>query len=169
MAFEKKWWTHVGGYPEWLTHCEDIIFDLDLESEGARFDFAPEALVVWHARSNLARFFRQYYYYARGDGRSGLWPLRHTIRYSAYTLGVVLLALGYLWPPAFAIVAGLACIHLSKFALRLVRRPVSKNRLSQLGSLLLMPLIVVTGDVAKMVGYPVGVCQRLAAWRRKSN
>ena len=29
VAFRKDWWERVGGYPEWLRHCEDLVLDLD--------------------------------------------------------------------------------------------------------------------------------------------
>ena len=27
VAFTKPTWEHVGGYPEWLDYCEDLVFD----------------------------------------------------------------------------------------------------------------------------------------------
>ncbi len=59
VAFRKDAWNNVGGYPEWLRHCEDLVFDLALRRAGARFAFAPDALVTWHARPELRAFFRQ--------------------------------------------------------------------------------------------------------------
>ena len=48
VAFRKEWWQRVGGYPEWLEHCEDLVFDMDMRAAGAEFAFddfsAPGAL-----------------------------------------------------------------------------------------------------------------------------
>jgi len=51
MAFRKAAWAQVGGYPEWLDHCEDLVFDLALREAGYRFVFVPEALVYFRPRA----------------------------------------------------------------------------------------------------------------------
>ena len=79
----------MGGYPEWLDYCEDLVFDLALQQSGARFAFAPRAIAWFRPRGSLAAFFRQYYRYARGDGKADLWRARHAIRYAVY-LGALL-------------------------------------------------------------------------------
>src|ERR1051326_5124055 len=58
---------------------------------GCRFAFAPEAIAWFRPRPSLAAFFRQYYRYARGDGKADLWRARHTIRYATYLTAVALL------------------------------------------------------------------------------
>ena len=35
VAFRKAAWAAVGGYPEWLDYCEDLVFDLSLRERGA--------------------------------------------------------------------------------------------------------------------------------------
>ncbi|OQY23130.1 MAG: hypothetical protein B6I35_04485 [Anaerolineaceae bacterium 4572_32.2] len=84
VAFRKSAWAVVGGYPEWLDYCEDLIFDFRLRERLGPFLFAPEALVHFRPRSNLRTFFIQYYRYARGDGKADLWRRRHAIRYLTY-------------------------------------------------------------------------------------
>jgi glycosyltransferase involved in cell wall biosynthesis len=73
MAFRKEAWQTVGGFPEWASHGEDLLFDLALERAGFRRAFAPGAVVHFRPRPSPAAFARQYYLYARGDGRAGLW------------------------------------------------------------------------------------------------
>lgn len=90
VAFRKRAWQETGGYPEWLDYCEDLIFDMNLKDQGKRFVFAPKAIVQFRPRSTLRAFFRQYYLYARGDGKADLWRLRHAIRYLGYTVGPLL-------------------------------------------------------------------------------
>ncbi len=68
VAFRKDTWQRVGGYPEWASHCEDLLFALALQRAGCRFAFAPDALVLFQPRSSLPAFARQYFLYARGDG-----------------------------------------------------------------------------------------------------
>src|SRR5262249_41674966 len=74
VLFRRTQWQAVGGYPEWLDYCEDLVFDFALKRHGARFAFAPTAIAHFRPRSSLRAFFRQYYLYARGDGKAGLWP-----------------------------------------------------------------------------------------------
>lgn len=92
VAFRKEAWQRVGGYPEWASHCEDLLFDIALKRAGYRFAFVPTALVHFRPRESLPAFARQYYLYARGDGVARLWTKRHAIRYATY-LGGSLLAL----------------------------------------------------------------------------
>ena len=82
----------MGGYPEWLDYCEDLIFDLRLRNLVGPFVFAPEALVYFRPRPNLRAFFVQYYRYARGDGKADLWRRRHAIRYLTYLVAAPLVA-----------------------------------------------------------------------------
>jgi glycosyltransferase involved in cell wall biosynthesis len=166
VAFRKEWWSRVGGYPEWLRHCEDLVFDLALKRAGARFAFAPDAIVSWDARPTLGRFFRQYVEYARGDAHASLWPLRHAIRYAAYASGCVLVALaatGARW--ALPVAALGAAVYMSRFARRVWRRPPGDGWGPRIRALALIPIIVVTGDIAKMLGYALGWWDRLARGR----
>lgn len=172
VAFRKEWWLRVGGYPEWLRHCEDLVFDLALERAGARFAFAPDARVGWHARPSLGRFFRQYFDYARGDGHAHLWPARHAARYTAYAAGALLLAATLMTAsapgaplsllPASLLAAGVAA-HFRRFARRAWRLRKSRGARETAATLALLPAVVIAGDLAKMIGYAVGRYERARA------
>jgi glycosyltransferase involved in cell wall biosynthesis len=161
VAFRRRAWEIVGGYPEWLDHCEDLVFDLALKHAGLRFTFTPTARVTWDARRSLPDFFRQYYLYARGDGVAGLWARRHAVRYGAYGSGVTLFLLGRRHPVAWIALAVGSVVHTSKFIRRVWRHRPFHPPLLVAGSVF-VPVIVVVGDLAKMVGYPVGRIQRAA-------
>ena len=90
VAFRREAWQKVGGYPPWLDFCEDLVFDLALLDSGHKFHFAPEALAHFRPRGSLQAFWRQYYQYARGDGKADLWRKRHAVRYLTYLIGVPL-------------------------------------------------------------------------------
>jgi glycosyltransferase involved in cell wall biosynthesis len=96
VAFTKSDWEAVAGYPEWLDYSEDLVFDLALYEKNGPFFFAPKALVYFRPRSNLRIYARQYYLYARGDGKANLWPKRHAIRYVTYLVLLPLL-LKFIW------------------------------------------------------------------------
>ncbi len=166
IAFRKSAWVSVEGYPEWLDYCEDLIFDLRLQKRVSAFSFAPDALVHFRPRGSLQAFFKQYYRYARGDGKADLWRKRHAMRYLTYLVaapGIVLLALRVY--PVFwlAFVPG-AIYYFYQPYRRLptvLRRLPNVNVADWLYAIGLVPLIRIVGDVAKMIGYPLGWLWRL--------
>lgn len=175
VAYRKSAWAAVGGYPEWLDYCEDLIFDLRLQAAGFRFAFARQAIVYFRPRPNLGAFFRQYYRYARGDGKADLWRGRHAVRYATYLLAApALLALALWLSPWWALgyLAGAAAMLRTPYR-RLVGLWGGLGALERLATVAWVPVIRLTGDLAKMLGYPAGWAWRLArrkrpelAWRR---
>jgi GT2 family glycosyltransferase len=160
VAFRRSWWSEVGGYPEWLRHCEDLVFDIELRKAGAPFAFVPDSIVVWDARPDLRSFARQYFNYARGDGHANLWPKRHLLRYAAYAVGLLVVSRGGLPRLAWAALLAGWLGYQAKFFRRLVRIPPSASRAEQARAFAYLPVIVTTGDVAKMVGYAIGTFER---------
>jgi len=166
VAFRKVAWEACSGYPEWLDYCEDLVFDLRLRAFYGPFPFVPEAMVHFRPRSSLRAFFRQYYHYARGDGKADLWRKRHATRYLTYLLAApVLVTLAVLHSPWWwlALLAGAAVYTATPYR-RLWPMLGQYGVLDRLKAILLVPLIRVAGDVAKMLGYPVGLAWR---WRNR--
>jgi glycosyltransferase involved in cell wall biosynthesis len=164
VAFRKVAWEAVGGYPEWLDYCEDLILDFRLREFYGPFPFAPEARVHFQPRSNLQTFTRQYYRYARGDGKADLWRRRHAIRYLTYLVGgPLLVALALLHSPWWwlALLVGAAAYMATPYR-RLWPMLAPYGFISKATAFLLVPVIRVVGDVAKMLGYPAGLVWR---WR----
>ncbi len=161
VAFTKAAWEVVGGYPEWLDYCEDLVFDLALREAGFRFAWSPKALVYFRPRPNLGAFWRQYYRYARGDGKADLWRARHAIRYGAYLSGSAVLWGGLQRPWLWALLALGTALHLYRPYRRLWTKlgPLSLGERAKAAAW--VPVLRAVGDVAKMVGYPVGVWWRL--------
>jgi GT2 family glycosyltransferase len=172
VAFRKLAWEAVGGYPEWLDYSEDLVFDIALRNAGKQFVFAPGAVAHFRPRSTLRAFYLQYYRYARGDGKANLWPKRHAARYATYTLGPVFAAWSLAHRDSLPGKAGLLLVLLA--ALAYCRRPYARllpalrglSTASALYTLALVPVIRLTGDIAKMLGYPVGVLWRLTHKRK---
>jgi glycosyltransferase involved in cell wall biosynthesis len=166
VAFRKAAWEAAGGYPEWLDYCEDLVFDLRLRSLYGPFAFAPEAVVRFRPRSSLGAFFRQYYRYARGDGKADLWRGRHAVRYATYLVGgPALVALSVLHSPWWwlGLLAGLV-VYTARPYRRLGAMLATLGFGQRLAAPLLVPAIRVVGDVAKMIGYPAGLFWR---WRNR--
>lgn len=174
VAFRKEVWAQVGGYPEWLDYCEDLLFDFAVNElqpgQPSAFVWAPDALVYFRPRSSLASFWTQYYRYARGDGKADLWRKRHAIRYATYCIALPALLGHGLWG-FFArwlgwtgLIVGVALYCLGPWR-RLAKLGRSFTRFQWIRAAALVPVIRAVGDVAKMAGYPVGVLWRRARQR----
>ncbi len=163
VAFRLAIWEAVGGYPEWLDYCEDLIFDFRLVARVGPFRFEPGALVYYRPRTTLHEFFRQYYLYARGDGKANLFPLRHLIRYLTYPIALpAILAMVVMDRPLWLLALIPAGLYLFGPAYRrLIGQWGPLNWRERLAAAAWIPVIRVAGDVAKMVGYPVGWVWRL--------
>jgi glycosyltransferase involved in cell wall biosynthesis len=164
VAFTPSAWEAAGGYPEWLDYCEDLIFDFRLRDLYQPFAFAPQAVAHFRPRSNLPSFFKQYYQYARGDGKADLWRKRHAIRYLTYLVAApLLLILGWQVSPWWWFL-GIALAAVGLFAKpyrRLWPLLHTLGRGQRLQAILWVPVIRVAGDLAKMLGYPVGLLWRV--------
>lgn len=188
IAYRRRAWAAVGGYPEWLDYCEDVVFDLALRKAGFRFAWVPDAIAYFRPRSSVRAFFRQYYLYARGDGKANLWPRRHAVRYLTYLTAPLVLVTGFWYKPAWLALALGAGVYLNRPYRRLARAMVgglSRPGLARaaegtslvrkgwsggalrtfLVALVLIPFLRGVGDVAKMIGYPAGVWWRIR-WGR---
>ncbi|MBL8155999.1 MAG: glycosyltransferase [Anaerolineae bacterium] len=168
-AFRRSAWEAVGGYPEWLDYCEDLIFDLRvkgwLERESRpTIAFVPDALVAFRPRGSLPAFWKQYTRYARGDGKADLWRKRHAARYLTYfvALPVILVLMLAVHPLMGLLALPGAAVYLRRPYDRLWKlRPADTSLPTILYAVILVAVIRVVGDVAKMVGYPVGWWWRL--------
>ncbi len=186
VAFRKGIWETVEGYPEWLDYCEDLIFDLRAKQIlDDKLIFVPDALVAFRPRGSLRSYFKQYYLYARGDGKADLWRKRHAARYLTYLVALpVVFLLGWLVHPLlWLLVLPGAYVYLRQPYSRLGKLKATSYKLqvesrqssdanqydaasnsalsAQYSVLLYIPMIRVVGDVAKMLGYPVGWWWRL--------
>lgn len=177
VAFRKSAWAAVGGYPEWLDYCEDLIFDFRLRDLYGVFPFVPQAVVYFRPRSSLRAFFRQYFQYARGDGKADLWRKRHAARYGLYLVAVPLIAVGgvcvspWIWN---MYLLALPAMFFTGWR-RLVHLWTDLSTLEKAVAFCWIPIIRIVGDLAKMAGYPVGVAWRwrhrgeIPDWRHKSS
>lgn len=178
VAFTKVAWERAGGYPEWLDYCEDLIFDFRINEQcpnaPTAFTWAPEAVVYFQPRSTLRSFWFQYYRYARGDGKADLWRKRHAVRYITY-FGLLPALLGHAkwgffakWLGWLGLLVGVFvyCIRPWQRVLVLGGSLSPKQRLN---AFILVPVIRVVGDIAKMMGYPAGIRWRYQQQKETNN
>ncbi|MDY7040436.1 MAG: glycosyltransferase family 2 protein, partial [Chloroflexota bacterium] len=166
VAYRRGTWERVGRYPEWLDYCEDLVFDLRLYELFDAFPFVPQAVAYFRPRPSLGDFFRQYYRYARGDGKADTWQRRHLIRYVTYLVMlplVLALIIGHsLWWALLPLAGAVAVLQ--RPYQRLWPMLTHYGPLDKVRAILWVPVIILTGDLAKMLGYPVGVWHR---WRHR--
>ncbi|MBK8903925.1 MAG: glycosyltransferase [Anaerolineaceae bacterium] len=166
VAFLKFAWEEVGGYPEWLDYSEDLVFDFALRERYGDFPFVDTAVAYFRPRGDLTGYFKQYYRYARGDGKANLWPKRHLVRYFTYLVALPYV-LRLIWREKWAgwvlLLLG-SGVYCQKPAQRLWGNTWGWRPPSRLRAFALIPLIRLVGDVAKMLGYPVGLLWR---WRHR--
>ncbi len=162
VAFKRIMWQNVGGYPEWIPYCEDVIFDRKIEKLAGRPAYVREALVFWRPRLTLRSYIQQLYNYTRSEGHGGLNINRQAIRYLAYGGAIVLLFLGMKFSVGYlAVLAGGVMLYMLKFWRRSWEFTKEKNIPYRILCLILVPLIVAIGDVGKMIGFPAGIFERI--------
>lgn len=162
VAFLKSAWADVGGYPEWLDYSEDLLFDLALKEKHGPFSFASTAVAYFRPRGSLRSFFRQYFLYARGDGKANLWIVRHLIRYVTYLVAlpfILRLIWREKWQGWLLLFSGVSA-YSYRPAQQLWINTIGWRPPSRLRAFALIPIIRLLGDVAKMIGYPIGLWWR---------
>jgi glycosyltransferase involved in cell wall biosynthesis len=166
VAFLKSAWETVGGYPEWLDYSEDLIFDMALRDQYGPFPLVDTAVAYFRPRSSLRAFYRQYYRYARGDGKADLWRKRHAIRYATYLIGLPFI-LWAIWREkiwGWLLLAAGVGAYSGRPAQRVWENTWGWRPPARVRALALIPIIRFIGDAAKMIGYPVGLWWR---WRNR--
>jgi len=154
VAYKKAAWEKAGGYPEYTNFNEDTPFDLALKAAGFKFEDGLKAIVYWRPRPNFKEFYRQYYFYAVGDGIDALnWEtlVRLYIKYVIVGISLVGVALS-IWP--LLIILG---YFLYKTHLRVIG---PWKKLGGARTYLLMVLLIISYDISQMQGYAYGYLRR---------
>jgi glycosyltransferase involved in cell wall biosynthesis len=95
VAYRRRTWEEIGGYPEWLTLAgEDALFNFELYVLGRKFVPNTKAVVRWPIRSSANSYFKLCYRNAFGSGEARLHPyVSNYLRYVATTVCPLLLLL----------------------------------------------------------------------------
>ncbi len=157
VAFRRDAIETVGGYPEWLDIGEDMWVNHRWRERGLDLRFAPEAVVRWRLRPTLRTTWWQYFRYARGDARGGLYPERHALRFAVYASLAAALASRRTWPK---VLAGAGAVAYSREPVRRAAR-LTRNRRERALATVVVPALMAWIDTAKMAGYAAGLAERL--------
>ena len=157
VAFRRESIDAVGGYPEWLAIGEDMWVDQRWRELGMDMRFAPDAVVRWRLRGDLASTWRQYFRYARGDAQAGMHAGRHALRFGTYAALWAAIGSSRRWPKLLAGVGGIAYAH------KPVRRgrARARDRRERAIATIAVPALMAFTDVAKMAGYAAGLGDRV--------
>jgi glycosyltransferase involved in cell wall biosynthesis len=155
VGFRKQAWEKVGGYPEHTNFNEDTPFDLALKAAGYRFEDGLDAIVYWRPRPNLKEFYKQYYFYAVGDGIDSIDArriyginLRYGLAVAAFVIAVI-------------VSVKLGLVVLAILVLMQARRIYGPwKKIPGIKSAVLMVLLVSTYDLSQMRGYWYGRLNR---------
>lgn len=155
IAYKKTAWAKAGGYPEYTNFNEDTPFDLALKQQGYTFEDGLKAIVYWRPRPTLREFYRQYYFYAVGDGIDKI-HFNHFVRLTLrYGVGLILLVVAAL--VNWLIFAALLVLFLLQL-LKRVYRPWKK--IGGLKTLVLMGVLITAYDFSQIHGYWYGNINR---------
>jgi glycosyltransferase involved in cell wall biosynthesis len=159
VAFTRRAWSAVGGYPEWLTLAgEDTLFFIRLE-DTAPSALARDAAVSWeHGTETLGQIYRVHRRNSIGSGEANMWPSRYALLFLLYGGGIVL---GVTATISRSI--GLAAL-LAVGGLALWSRGLPGALRASAGprALYLLPLIMAARDMGMLVGYLVGRRNRMS-------
>ncbi len=160
VAFRKSAWEEVGGYPEELDTCEDLVFARNLKRLGLLFYIQEKAFVLWRQRKNITEAAKQFYMYAKGDGQAHYFRKSTPFLFGRYFLGTVILVFAFTFSSMLlflALIAGLFFYLL--WAIQKNFKYVGNIR-----AIIYLPLLQFTSDVFVILGTSVGFLN--SQWRK---
>ncbi len=154
VAFRKKVWKAVGGYPENLYTGEDTLFGLKLREKGFNFKLQKSAIVYWRGRNTIKKFAKQFFLYGKGDGEAG--NLKRMKKNLIFFLGINFILAAFIvflffYPLVSLIIGGLTILN---FLLQGIKYSIKKKRI---GCLFWIPILL----FLKRASYFLGVWRGL--------
>jgi glycosyltransferase involved in cell wall biosynthesis len=152
LAFSRRAWAGVEGFPEHLYASEDTAFSSAVVERGYRVVLASDAVVRWRPRATWLETAREFSRYTRGDVRTP-GRARHLARLAAWVAGPRTLVRGS--PGARLLVLAATVLY----AWLPVRR-ASRSGLP-LHEWWRIPLLVAVKDLAQLAGAAHGIVDEL--------
>ncbi len=156
VAFRRGAIESAGGYPEWLDIGEDMWVNHRWRELQLDMRFVPDATVAWRLRPTMRATWTQYFRYARGDARAGMYPERHALRFGVYAgLGVAAISRRR-W---LGVIAAAGAVTYARAPLRRAWRRLPDTR-ERVIATLVVPGLMGWIDTAKLAGYTAGLIDR---------
>lgn len=162
LAFVRQAWERCH-YPEWLDHSEDSWLFEQWRRLGLRIALVPDAVVEWRLRSSLGGWARQHFRYMRGQGRAALYSGRHWMRVLFYAAVLVLCVGGAV--DSRLMVGGVAAwaVYAAATLVRFPGATADRGFAFRIATLAWLPVMLLTMDGAKIVGWLAGRVDRWTA------
>ena len=156
IAFRKNAWQKIGGYPENLSTCEDLVFARNLKRTGFKFKVEKKAIVNWPQRETLLQAFLQFFSYAKGDGKAGYLRRQTPLLFLRCVIGGLLIAIA-IYKNSLLLL--LLCLFL--FFLYCLWS-VGKNYryVKSTSAFVYLPLLQILSDIAVFFGMTIGFFQQ---------
>jgi glycosyltransferase involved in cell wall biosynthesis len=148
MAFKKRAWESVGGFPADHYAGEDLAFTASLLHHGYRSTLAPDAVIRWRPPRSWGATARMFFIYSRGDVRRPP-RIRHALRAMAWLGGLGVSVRGG-WPRRAIVTLGF--LSYVGLPLRRVRRAGIPIR-----HWWRVPAAVAVKDLAQLAGAAAGL------------
>jgi glycosyltransferase involved in cell wall biosynthesis len=161
IAFTKKIWEEVGGFPENLEGAaEDTVFNYKLIKAKAKFSRVKDAIVEWGMPASIFNFQFKIFHYAKGDVKSKIWIfpgknlMSHNIKslfiLFRYLIGITLLVFSLKYHALLPVLIILFLIYLI-WAFRKIFLAFGDYRVAFWG-----PTLQITSDFGVMRGFLAG-------------
>lgn len=156
MAFRKKVWEKIGGFPEDYSHNEDYVFAKKLEKEKVKIHFAKSAIVYWIPRKTFWRAFVMFFRFAFGDSEAGIFRQNVFLIFYRYSIAFYLSVLLFI-TKSFSL-----AIFLSLSVFFYVAWAIWKNYkyVNKIGSFFYLPTFQIISDLAVIAGTSIGAIKR---------
>lgn len=147
MAFRKKIWEEVGGFPEQFSHNEDYVFAKKIKDYGAKIIFVRDAIVEWLPRNNYKSAFVMFFRFAYGDIEAGIVRRKVLLIFVRYVLGITFLLSGLLLHPFYSILLSISFIFYVIWAIMKNYKYVKHSK-----AIFILPILQLTSDIAVLAG-----------------
>lgn len=161
IAFRKKAWEKVGGYPEFLDTCEDLYFARELRRNGFKFKTSKDAMVTWFQKENLREAFLQFYKYAEGDGMARYFRKNTPFLFVRYIAGFILLLILFHSRSLYLLLSIVFLLGLY------LLWSITKNYryVNDVQAFFYLPLLQLTSDIAVLSGTSLGLLRSFSIKR----
>ena len=150
ISFKKTAWKKVGGYPENLNTCEDLVFASKLKEYGFKFSVNSGAVVNRPQRKNILEAFFQFYAYALGDGKAHYFRRGTPFLFLRFFLLLALIVLSLRDSSIFYLLIFLTFLYMI-WSIFKNYKYVKKSL-----AFIYLPLLQITSDIAVFFGTSIG-------------
>ena len=152
LLVRKKVWEDLGGFPEDLRACEDLLLFERLSERGIRSACAPNATVKWRVPGSIGQLFRRFRTYSCHTLKAGLGSHWHKAVFRMYLAAAIAIAFGVLVHPIFLLVPIAALLFRAVRSVKARPEVVAVSRPVTVAAFGTIALILLCIDLAAAIG-----------------